>query len=50
MRLGRKLATGVVTEAAEDVAQEQVAEPTAAPAEEVRLELPDELTKPVTAA
>lgn len=50
MRLGRKLATGVVTEVTEDIAQEQVAEPASAPAEEVRLEPADEMAKPVNAS
>lgn len=51
MRLGRKLATGVVvTEVTEDIAQEQVAEPNPAPSEQVRLELADEIAKPVNAS
>lgn len=49
MRLGRKLATGVVTvTATEDISQEQVVDPAASHTEEIRELAADELPKPVS--
>jgi hypothetical protein len=50
MRLGRKLATGVVAESAEEMVLEQAVESADAPAEELGSELPDELATHATAS